>query len=203
MNATRLEFEPVESTITHSSYVILVETYGGDADVRATMHVEALSPTELLSRIVELYIVASQFPNGRGGCRAMYHQPNYFPVEAVTATTGDPKAFVWLDDLPYFEPGDINYTISELGGVEWRAPSGIQVLKHRALAFAPLEAEIRERMTEIGKKHSLLGYDAKKIYGSLDRDDITDLVVDNGYLDDVLALRNEMISKYQFAVSHG
>lgn len=32
MNVTPLEFEPVES-ITHSSYVISVKTYGGDFDV--------------------------------------------------------------------------------------------------------------------------------------------------------------------------
>jgi hypothetical protein len=42
-----------------------------------------------------------------------------------------------------------------------------------------------------------------RIRKSLDRDDIGEFVIASGYLDDVLELRNEMIAKYQFTVSHG
>ena len=41
-----------------------------------------------------------------------------------------------------------------------------------------------------------------RIRKSLDYDDIGDLVVDSGYLDDVLELHDEMIAKHQFTVSH-
>lgn len=187
-----------EDVPTAPKYAIYVSTYGGDADVYHTMRIETPDLVEMTARLVELFIVSSQFPNGRGGGRAMFHQPCYFPPEEVIRITNDLNAFVWLDDLPYYEPGDINYTVSDIDSIELHTPlgTGVHMVKLSCSpSLAALEQEIAARMLAVAKKYH--GDSPFQIYGSLDHEELSELVVDNGYLEEVLALRQEMISKHK------
>lgn len=98
-------------------YMVEISTYygDGDGDGNCAFSVEANNIKQV---IAELLIVENQFPSGRGGCRSMYDQTNYFSMshEAYEANNDAHDGyFEWFDretsDFPYNSDYEQNHTI--------------------------------------------------------------------------------------------
>jgi hypothetical protein len=98
-------------------YKIELNTYFGDADGDRDITI-TVKENKIKQVIAELIMVKNQFTHGRGGCRMMYDQTNYFGMsyEAYEANGEKHDGFwEWFDtdssDYPYSGDHEQNYTL--------------------------------------------------------------------------------------------
>jgi hypothetical protein len=111
-------------------YHIDLETYHGDADGDSKITIK-VAPENIKQVIAEIMLVQAQF-HGRGGCRTMYDQMNYFGMtyEAYEANGDTHDGYwEWFDregDYPYdYESGQQNYTLSSYK-IWWYDDNGVK-----------------------------------------------------------------------------
>lgn len=104
----KIESNTINKKLPKNKYQIKMNTYWGDAD-GYEKYKFLVDPEKIEQVVLEILFLDNQFQSGRGGCREMYDQFNYFNSESVH-TEG---YFTWLEAYPYH--GDIqqNYTLSD------------------------------------------------------------------------------------------
>lgn len=100
-------------------YKIELNTYFGDADGDSDITI-TVKEDDIKQVITELIFVKNQFTNGRGGCRMMYDQTNYFGMshEEWQANNEQHDGYwEWFDrecsDYPYSGDYEQNYSLRE------------------------------------------------------------------------------------------
>lgn len=93
---------------------IEIGTYFGDADGYSSYEMTA-TQEQIAQRLIEIVMVDNQF-TGRGGCRRMYDQSNYFVEQDIDYDSDvEPDGyFDWLDPeggFPYYYDAEQNHSI--------------------------------------------------------------------------------------------
>ena len=155
----RLTHTPAPTSATKSVYKVEIKTYYGDADGYSSCNF-TVEKDQIRQVIAEILIVDNQFPHGRGGCRMMYDQSNYFSMsyEAYQAN-GDQHDGYWewfdreMGDFPYDSDGEQNHSIDSIK-VWWYNENG---LRH-AVTFDQYD-DLLTDLKALNTKHRLGDYD--------------------------------------------
>ena len=142
-----------------NQYKVEIKTYYGDADGYSNCTISA-RPDQIKQIIAEMLMVDNQFQNGRGGCRMMYDQTNYFGMgeEAYAANGNQHDGYwQWFDrewgDFPYNGDYEQNDSIDSYK-ISWYDENGVRS-KVEVSDYADLLADLKA----LNDKHQVGSYD--------------------------------------------
>lgn len=137
-------------------FKVVLETYYGDADGDATV-TRYVPEGKIKQMLAEITLVQEQF-QGRGGCRRMYDQTNYFCMTYEAYEANGEKSdgyFDWLDsenDYPYDGDGEQNYSLRSYK-IHWLDSNGDAF----PVTVSELD-DLKKECATLNKKHRLGDY---------------------------------------------
>ena len=175
-------------------YSIKVSCYYGDADGYSHFELVTDDERQLLAYLIELHIVMLVFPSGRGGCRDMFDYRFYFTgcAEASKLCTKD-KAFSWFDEIPFDSDCEQTQTIESYF---------VKVNDPNFQGIVDLDACIAKQIaSSMGALNDIYGI------GDLNQWDIKYNKIGKksaeGWLPDVLKLRDDLLKEYDETMKKG
>lgn len=126
-----------------------------------------MTPEQLNAFIIEATMVKYQFPSGRGGCKVMFDQSNYFS----TNPDGHWDWFTSEEDFPYSSDHEQNYTIATITYFD-NDGNSIPV-------DITVPDSLYEDMSALGKKHRLGDYKIWNTNINSNEQDLSSSIIQN------------------------